>query len=300
MRFCRYLSLITVVLIINGCAMKPSPRDPSAVVWDSNSDQWVTPEAMTDKLTNVQYVVIGELYQSLSMRDQLLNALDDLKHDGWLKVLAIDVLSPEVAAEGKNYMQQLDSAPPVLADRYRPFVIWANQQDDVVLLGTATPKGKLASMKNPEGQQWLSEQTQGVLSERKQKELQKILTESHPSKAKNESAGQYLLAAQKLNDYFMARMVTATKQNSVLLTRAFHARKDLGVQPYIQKIEPSAKIISVLMLGSLDDQKLPDHLFDELKQHYDYVWLQKPENNLMLAPKSHDSLQNQDSPQLEQ
>ena len=48
------------------------------------------------------------------------------------------------------------------------------------------------------------------------------------------------------------------------------------------------------MLGPFDDQKLPDHLVDELKQHYDYIWLQKPENNLMLAPT------NQDSPQIEQ
>lgn len=291
MRFCQYLSLITVVLIITGCAMKPSPRDPSAIIWDNNSNQWVTPETMTGKLVNAQYVVIGELYQSLSMRDQLLNTLDGLKHDGWLKVLAIDVLRPEVAAEGRDYMQQLDSAPPPVTDRYRPFVLWANQQDDVVLLGTATPKEKLSSMKKPEGQQWLSEQTQGVLSERKQKYLQKVLTESHSGSEKDEGADQYLLAAQKLNDYFMARMITATRQNTVLLTRAFHARKDLGVEPYIRKIEPEAKVVSVLMLGPLNDQKLPDHLIDELKQHYDYIWLQKPENNLMLAPKSQDSSQ---------
>ena len=282
MRFCRHLSLITAVLIISGCAIKPLPKDPSVNIWDNNSNQWVTPEAMADKLTGVQYVVIGELYQSLSMRDQLLNTLDNLKHDGWLKVLAIDVLKPEVAAQSQDYMPQLDSVSPALADRYRPFVIWANQQEKVVLLGTATPKEKLASMKSPEGQQWLAEQTRGVLTEKNQKYLQNILTDSHPESKKDESAGQYLLAAQKLNDYIMAKMVTTSKQNTVLITRAFHARKDLGVEPYIRKIQPDAKVASVLMLGPIDDQKIPEHLVDELN---DYIWLQKPENNLLLAPK---------------
>ena len=243
MRFCRYLSLIAVTLIITGCAIQPLPKDPSAVVWDKNNNRWVTPEAMTTELSKVKYVVIGEMYQSFTMRDQLLNSLDSLKHDGWLKVLVLDALKPEVATEGQSYIQQLDSAPSFLADRYRPFVIWADQQDDVVLLGAATPKEKLSSLKNPEGRKWLAEQTRDVLPEEKQKYLREVLTVSHPGSNTDDNANEYLLSAQQLHDYFMARMVTSTRQNTVLITRAFHARKDLGVEPYIKNWNPEQKFL---------------------------------------------------------
>ena len=161
-----------MVLIIAGCAIQPATRALSATVWDSSNHQWITPEALTGKLATAQYVVIGEMHHSLSMRDQLLNTLDCLRHENRLKVLAIDVLKPEMASGPEDFMQQLDKAPEALADRYRPFVIWANQSN-VMLLGTATPKEQLASMKTPDGQQWLAEETRGVLPERKQQYLQK-------------------------------------------------------------------------------------------------------------------------------
>ena len=275
----RLLSVVAVavVVIIASCVIPPLSRASSATVWDSNNNQWVTPAAMTRQLTTARYVVIGEMYQSLSMRDQLLNALESLKHAGWLEVLAIDALKPEIPAQHQSYLEQLDSAPATLAEHFRPFVIWANQQDDMVLLGTALPPDKLASMKSPEGLTWLAEQTRGALSEKRQKYLQKVLAETHSQSEIDYLTHEYTLAAQQLIDYFMARTVTLNPQNTVLLTKTFHARKDLGVEPYIKNLEPGAKVVSVLMLGPFNGRQLISHQIDELQEYYDYIWLQEPE-----------------------
>lgn len=242
---------------------------------------------MTERLMSANYVVIGEMYQSFTMRDQLLSSLDQLKQGKWLQVLAIDALKTNEDSGTSNYLKQMDSMPSSLAYHYRPFVLWANQ-NDVVLLGASTPKEKLNGLRKPEGQQWIEQQTLGVLTRHNQQTLQNILNEAHPVDKQDQNKNRYLLAAHKLNDYFMARLITSTTQNTLLLTRAFHARKDLGVEPYIQKLKPGSKITTVLMLGSEYNQELPSDQINSMKQYYDYVWLQKPEQTPLLAPKGQD------------
>jgi uncharacterized iron-regulated protein len=91
----------------------------------------------------------------------------------------------------------------------------------------------------------------------------------------------------QLNNYriiLMARMLLALKQQTVLVTRAFHARKDLGVPPYICLSQPNAKVKSILMVSSMDDREgLMDQLMN-MNKHYDYIWLKCSDHGPSLAP----------------
>ena len=282
MTFCRIIILLVVTLLA-GCAIDPPTTDnSSATVLDNQTGRWIPSQDLPKKLADADYIIIGEMHDSLTMRDQLINTLETLRHDNQLGALVMDVLKSRLLSSSKTYLEQLDSFPPALADRYRPIVIWA-EQSEVALVGAAITREKKSVLKNPKGQEWLDQQTQGVLSDKQKTQLKQFLGDYHPE-SKEDSNANYLLGVQQLKDYFMARTLISTGVQSVLLTRPFHARKDLGVNPYLRKLKPGSKVLTVLMLGNQIESNLSQDALDLIKQEYDFIWLQKPENHLLLAP----------------
>ena len=288
--------ILSILVALTGCAVKKQPRSPANVIWDSKQQLWISPGALYEQLPGTQFIVIGELHESPKMRNKLLQTLDYLRLKNSLNVLFIDAFSSNTSSDLQLFSDHFKSAPPPVADYFRPVVLWA-EQNEIILQGAATPKEKLGSLKSREGQDWVEKRTSGVLSREQQQALYDILVESHPSLTEQPRQGQYFLAAHKLQDDFMARLMVATQQNTVLLTRAFHARKDLGIEPYIRNLKPESTIVSMLMLGLADDQDAPDELVNSLKNDYDFIWFQQPDKHLLLAPKdqseSHTSTEQQ-------
>ena len=272
--------ILLIVVFLAGCALQPPTEKAMPTVLDTRSGRWMTPAELPKPMAKADYVVIGEMHQNLRMQEALINLLDTLKHNQALDVLVLDILKPHLQSSANSYLEQLESLPPALADRYRPLVRWA-EDNDVILVGGSTPREKLTSLKSPEGQQWLKQQTQNVLSEQQLQTLNDTMKEAHPDSTQTD----YMVSAQQLIDYFMARTLAVGKHQSVLITRAFHARKDLGVQPYLHKLKPDARIISVLMLGTSGDENVSPEVLESARQHYDFVWLQQAEPRLLIAPK---------------
>lgn len=275
------LTLLLIVTLVTGCALQPATDNPDATVLDNRSGRWITPQALPEKLAKADYVVVGELHNNLKMRDDLISTLESLRHDNQLDTLVIDILKPETSS--KDYLKQLESASPALVERYRPFIVWA-EQSNVRLLGAATPKDKFDSLKTPEGQQWLTQQTEGAISDQQKQALQKVMEEAHPGNGMSSSQSSYMVSAQQLHDYLSARTLLSAGNQSVLITRAFHARKDIGVEPYLRKLTPGTSVVTLLMIGPLNGEKVSPSEIDAMKQQYDYIWVQQPEPNLLIAP----------------
>ena len=254
-----------------------------ATIWDSKTSRWIDEPALIKGLQNADYVVVGELHHSAYLRDRLLDVLKELNNKQWLEAVVMDSLQSKLNTEELTWLEQLEKHNPALVDRYKALITWL-EEERVPLVAAAIPLDKLHSMKEKEARAWLKKQTSQTLTEDQLKQLKGILSHSHPVSEENEDKADYLMAAQQLQDYFMARMLTAVKENSVLITRAFHARHDLGLTPYIKAAQPDAKVKNLLMLSSMEDKDSLMNSLMQMSDQYDYIWLKSSEKGLMLAP----------------
>ncbi|OED49819.1 hypothetical protein ACH42_01660 [Endozoicomonas sp. (ex Bugula neritina AB1)] len=277
------LIILLIATLLAGCALQPPTKKPNATILDNTSGQWVTPQTLPEKLAKADYVIVGELHNSHKMRDDLINTLKTLRHNNQLDALVIDALKPRSEPTTHSYLEQLNSAHSALADHFRPIVIWA-EQNNVTLIGAATPKEQFNNLKTPEGQHWLKQQTKGALTADKEKELTQILENVHPTAKMPPSKSSFMLSAQQLHDYLSARTLASAGDQSVLITRAFHARKDLGVSPYLHKLKPGVSIVTLLMIEPMNGEDVSQEDINSMKKQYDYIWVQKNEPNLLIAP----------------
>ncbi|OED45021.1 hypothetical protein ACH42_06010 [Endozoicomonas sp. (ex Bugula neritina AB1)] len=289
------LFFICTLLSLTGCAHlatdnTATDNTQTAAIWDSKNSRWVDKPTLVKELQNVHYVVVGELHQSDYLRDQLLGVLKDLHNKKWLKAVALDSLDPKLNSEESTWLEQLEKKHPALKSRYKALVEWL-EHEDIPLIAAAVPLDKLKSMKQKKARDWLKEQTHQTLTEQQIDELKNIMASSHPDSLskedleKHKERTDYMVAAQQLQDYFMARMLLAVKEHSIMITRAFHARNDLGMPVYIKAAQPNANVKSLLMVSTMDDTGgLADYL-NETSGQYDFIWLKSLDAGFLLAPK---------------
>ncbi|WP_172806706.1 ChaN family lipoprotein [Endozoicomonas arenosclerae] len=278
------LTAIGLSLMLTGCVTAPKAPEQGLSIWDTRQDKWVEESAMVSRLTDSDYIVVGEMQLSPQLNHEFLRLLQELNDKQWLQVVALDVLQPKLNSEESTYLEQLEKQAPHLISGYKPIIEWV-EETDIPLVAAAIPRDRITSLKDPAAQEWLNHEVSGVLDPDRTHELKKILNVSHPSEEKkNPATGNYLMAAQQLQDYFMARMLMALKQKTILVTRAFHARKDLGVVPYVVKSQPGARVHSVLMISSMEDREQLISTMMKMDKHYDYIWIKKPVNSPLLAP----------------
>ncbi|WP_160174093.1 ChaN family lipoprotein [Endozoicomonas montiporae] len=280
------ICFVILAFTLAGCAQlsrDQEPSKPSAEIWDSSNKRWINETELAKGLQDARYIVVGELHQSRYLQNQLLNLLKTLNKEQWLEAVAMDSLQSKLNAEELTYLEQLEKQSPALHSRYKSLIEWL-EQEEIPVIAAAVPMDKLQAMKDKEARKWLKAQTGKALSEQQMQQLRTIMSQSHPASKDNlEEKVDYLLAAQQLQDYFMARMLLAVKENSVLITRAFHARNDLGLAPYLKAGEPDAKVKSLLMISTDDDDEVQDEL-KAMSRQYDYIWLKHHGKSLMLAP----------------
>ena len=201
------------------------------------------------------------------------------------------LLQSKLNSDELTWLEQLEKQSPALLNRYKTLIEWL-EQESIPVIAAAVPLDKLKSMKQKEAREWLKQQTNKTLTDDQLAQLRTILSQYHPASVEiTEENTDYMLAAQQLQDYFMARMLLAVKANSVIITRAFHARNDLGLVPYIKSGSPDAKVKSLLMMSFAGDR-------DGLKQmstQYDYIWLKSPDERLMVAPADTNEDQTEES-----
>ena len=280
------LIAVGLYLVLSGCVTAPKVPETGLFIWDTRQDQWVEEPSMVSCLKAADYIVVGEMQLSPQLNDEFLRLLQNLKDNQWLQVVALDVLQPKLNSEENTYLEQLEKQAPHLISGYKPIIEWV-EQTDIPLVAAAIPRDRIKSLKDPAAREWLNHEIKDVLDPSQTSMLKEILNASHPSEEqKNPELEGYLLAAQQLQDYFMARMLLALKQNTILVTRAFHARKDLGVVPYIKKSQPGSQIKSVLMITSMEDRNQLMSSVMKMDKQYDYVWIKKPDRAPMLAPGS--------------
>ena len=287
--FPAFLTLTILLSFLAGCAqLRPVP-DKDYAIWDRSRDRWITESELVSDLRKTDYILIGELHQSQLLQEKLLEILKQLKKDQWLEAIVLDSLQSKLSVEELTSPEQLEKVSSESLQDHGPLIEWV-EQEQVPLVAAGMTRDKLQSMKKPEARQWLEERTRGVLPEPEREKLRKILSSSHPSeegvsKEKLRESSDYLLAAQQLQDYFMARMLLALKQNSVLITRAFHARNDLGVTPYLNAQKPDSKVKSILMVSSMQSRDSLMQRVAPTNGEYDYIWLKSSETGLLLAPQ---------------
>ena len=277
---------VILAFMLAGCAQLTKDKaasKPTAEIWDSSSKRWIDDKELAKSLQDARYIVVGELHQSRYLQNQLLNLLKTLNEQQWLEAVAMDSLQSKLNSEELTYLEQLEKQSPALHSRYKSLIEWL-EKEEIPVIAAAAPMDKLRTMKDKEARQWLKEKTGKTLSEQQIKKLRSIISESHPASTANlDEKVDHLLAVQQLQDYFMARLLLAVKENSVLITRAFHARNDLGMAPYIKAADPNANVKSLLMISAEADDELQDDL-KEMSQLYDYIWLQQHGKSLLLAP----------------
>lgn len=285
------LFILTILLsFLAGCTqLRPVP-DKDYAIWDRSRDRWITESELVSDLRKTDYVLIGDLHQSQLLQERLLAVLQQLKKDRWLEAIVLDALQSKLSVEELTYPKPLDKVSSKPLGHYGPLIEWV-EQEQVPLVAAGMTRDKLQSMKKPEARQWLEEKTRGVLPEQEREKLRQILSSSHPkpegvSEEKLRESSDYLLAAQQLQDYFMARMLLALKQNSVLITRAFHARNDMGVTPYLYAQNPDSKIKSILMISSMQSRDSLLQMVARSNGEYDYIWIKTSETGLLLAPQN--------------
>lgn len=284
-------TLVCTLVTLAGCsqfALKPSGSPGQAGIWDSNKNQWIDQPTLVKNLQNAKYIVVGELHQGDYLRDRLLEILKELRNEEWLEAVALDVVQSRHLADEMTWLEQLEKQNPKLLNRYKALIEWL-EEEDIPLIAAAVPLNKLQSMKQQDAQQWLRQQTRKTLSDKQLEQLKEILAGSHPQAHPQKSDDgaarlEYMLAAQQLQDYFMARLLQAVKVNSVIITRAFHARNDLGVVPYIKAGDPNTETTSLLMVSTMDSGADMADILKSMAGQYDYVWLRFSEKGLLLAP----------------
>ena len=282
---------IFLAFLLAGCAhlskdRASTPQPPiesSATIWDSSHHRWIDEADLMKDLRDARYIVVGELHQSHYLQEQLLNLLKALNRQQWLGAVAMDSLHSKLNTDERTYLEQLEKRSPTLHNRYKTLIEWL-EKEQIPVIAAAVPVAKLRAMKDKEARKWLKTQTGKTLSEQQIKQLRDIMSQSHPASEEGiDEKVDYLLAAQQLQDYFMARLLLAVKENSVLITRAFHARNDIGLTPYIKAAEPDARVKSLLMLSTTEDHDQLNSL-KAMSGQYDYIWLKTYEKGFMLAP----------------
>ncbi|MCW7555654.1 ChaN family lipoprotein [Endozoicomonas gorgoniicola] len=280
---------IFLAFLLAGCAHLSKDRaatpqlpiESSATIWDSSHHRWIDEADLIKGLRDARYIVIGELvagelHQSRYLQEQLLNLLKALNRHQRLGAVAMDSLQSKLNTEELTYLEQLEKRSPALHSRYKTLIEWL-EKEEIPVIAAAVPVAKLRAMKDKEARKWLKTQTGKTLSEQQIKQLRDIMSQSHPAPAEGiDEKVDYLLAAQQLQDYFMARLLLAVKENSVLITRAFHARNDIGLTPYIKAAEPDARVKSLLMLSATEDSDQLQNSLKAISGQYDYIWLISP------------------------
>lgn len=279
-----FVVLTFVYITLSGCATQPKTPDSNIAIWDSQKERWIEQPAMLKDLKTSNYVVIGELHKNAELRNHFISLMSELKEADWLNVVALDSLQSKLNSDESTYLEQLEKQAPQLLAHYQPIVEWV-EGNDIPLVAAAIPQDKIQSMKNPKPRAWLDEQTKGALSQKHIDELRSILSKGHPSAKEQSEQLDYMQASMQLQDYFMARILVTLKQNALLVTRAFHARKDLGIEPYIKASDPSAKVKTILMISSMQDRASLSRMLMEMSEHYDYIWLKSSDVGPLIAPQ---------------
>ncbi|MET4696502.1 ChaN family lipoprotein [Endozoicomonas lisbonensis] len=278
------IAFLYLAFILAGCTQltknQTAPSD-SATIWDSSNERWIDEVGLVKGLQNARYIIVGETF--IGEQDQLLNLLKELNQQQWLEAVAMDSLQSKLNTEELTYLEQLEKRSPALHNRYKTLIEWL-EKEEIPVIAAAVPVEKLRSMKDKDARKWLKTQTGKALSEQQIRQLREIMSQSHPAAEEGvDEKVDYLLAAQQLQDYFMARLLLAVKENSVLITRPFHARHDLGLTPYIKAADPDAKVKSLLILPAMEDNDQLNSL-KAMSGQYDYIWLKPYEKGFMLAP----------------
>ncbi|WP_263081024.1 ChaN family lipoprotein [Endozoicomonas sp. Mp262] len=268
--FSRLFGLLVVSLLVTGCEKFQPKGIARSGIWDSFRQDWITEEEFSESLGSADFIIIGDLQNAPSLGHQLTLLMDSMKKRGKVELLALDELSASYSHDGKKaaegvFREKYDAAA---FEKYKPLFQWADREG-ISITGTALPPEQLQSLKNKEERKKFAVKVEGSLTRESLRELTQTLECSHRP---GSLSTDYLVLAHQFKDYTMADRLLSEGKKSLLVTRAFHARLDLGVNRYIKVRKPSSSVKSVLMYSSLDDS-LSSPGDEEMKSWYDYIWV---------------------------
>ncbi len=238
-----------------------------------------TLESLVDTVAEADYVILGENHDNPIHHDLQLATLEALHARGWLKLLALEMLTPsqQVSADklisdgitdlGQIY-KELNWDDGWDWALYGPIVIWA-VAEGIPLKAANLDTEELKAIR----EQHLRADNMVLDSESLQLHRDRFVS-AHCGYI-NKAVEEKMLRVQVARDARMAASLTSEKTGVALLAGNWHARKDIGVPRYVLSSHPEARLMSVGFL------EYPDMAHFKSPYFYDVAWdtpgMQRPD-----------------------
>ena len=254
-------------MLLTGCAVQTT-----APVWSVDQKKWLSPEAMMSPLLKADYVILGERHDNAEHHRQQLNILQDLHRAGWLKVIALEMLTPSQQIAMNQALQEKITDLDLLKEKlnwsngwdwnmYGPILVWA-VTEQIPVRAANLDRSEIMVIYRDE-----SHTRKSFLNEREQAVIRKQLVDSHCGRI-DDGRLAAMTRIQLSRDARMASVAAERESGAALLVGAYHARNDIGVPRYIRAQRPDARIISI---GFVEVEDLERPLIDQ-QSLYDMVW----------------------------
>ncbi len=216
------LSLLFVVVLLSGCIdqQRISPSS-SAGIWDSSENKWITEEQLSQNIKAADFTIVGELHQSPSFREKLVDVLTILQKQAGFDTLAVDLFPENLPIKNKLPLKWLAAQSPYTIKQYQELFSWADSHSFEVI-GVATPVSEIKALKVEQSRNELMATITGILTKDQQNELGEILTGSHNGFSIDDKAKiNYMFGRSSAERLHHGRSFNPTKEKSCAAQSCF-------------------------------------------------------------------------------
>ncbi len=261
-----YGVFLSLSLILSGCVT--ARNYPGQV--QENNQRLATTSELADELSKADVVILGEFHDNLAHHETQLAVLQELHEKGWLKQLALEMLTPSQQMGADKAVKERISNPEQLRvmlnwergwdwQLYGPIVSWATSEG-IPLVAANLDEGEKQTVRDqPErlGKVVLGEH--GLTTHKKQFRSSHC---GHTNPAREET----MLRVQVARDARMAASLLSRVPGTALLAGNWHVRNDIGVPRYVLAQRPDIKILTVGMAET------PQPVDADFASRYDITW----------------------------
>ena len=257
------------VLAVAACshAQAPASHPLEGRIWDVSGARFVSAEELFDRAARARHVILGETHDNAEHRRLQRVVLEALAARGNKRLLAMEQFDSEHQAAIDRVVSK---DPEAVADAgrfdrkgwnwplYRPLVEFALEHGWPLVA---------ANLSRAEARRIVADAQPSAMPPALRRALERDIVEGHCGQAPEPKRLAGMVEAQRARD---ARLASALKGPSVLITGSGHARRDRGVPLYL----PGGDVVSIGLLevesGRASAREYFGDFFSEAS--FDFIW----------------------------
>lgn len=250
----------------------------SSLIWQQQSDQLISRDELLNKLTKVDVLYLGEAHDNPVHHQFQLEILEYLYAKDKLAGVVMEMLTADKQTKVDQAYGHMNTQAELYSwlnwqqvkgwnwDFYGPMMWLAIKHDIPLRAGNINKKQVMTLYRSS-----AKPNPQGPYASNVRKVLAKPIQESHCNKI-DPNTLVAMVNIQQARDKKLAEEALKSRGGvTVVITGAYHARKDVGSPQFAQWLDPEAKVASVIFVESSSDKE--SIWYEGSKRWGDWLWL---------------------------